>query len=674
MSHTIRAAVVSLTLAWAALAPAAPAGEAKLVLVADGQARTAIITAAAEGEAQRRMVETASRVLAAHLRQISGAEVRILAESALGDVRIDGGRIAVPSGKADAAVEAFILVGEGELTRRLGVTGEGLGHGGMLMKMTGNALILLGPYDGEPYCGGTVYAAYKFLESLGCRYLWPGESGKVVPRQRTIAVGPLEVRYTPPLGQRRIRISGPSARNFPTGLARLGVLMSDWHRAWAEANRTESFDRGWAHWNCLGGNLQILAGHAGAGLRGGWAEHGAKHPEWFALQADGTRDQSKAKERWRLCVSNLELVEYVARDIIEQVRQKPDTVCVSLSPNDGGYSSFCMCENCRKLDPPDAPKISLLVFEKVGLPHRKSIECPSLSDRYVWYWNQVAERVTKVHPKLLLSIDAYSAYSTPPVREKLHPNLVVRYVPSEPEGWTGWQQAGAKRAYWRPNNLHSGYQQGTLNRLFARRLAENMAYLVDHGALATDMDSIHNHWATMGMNYYAAARLNWNPKLGYDEILEDYCRSGFGAGADSIKRYFLGVEAISGPTLEKFTPQAVAELGALLDGAEKAAAGDATVRKRVAMLRAGLEFTALSAEAYRLLVDATENRPVDKKAAGALLDRRWLLMRDIARDHPLAVNVAVVAGNDWHLWPALGWRGPSEQAQKAGGAVREPDL
>src|SRR5690606_33608107 len=99
---------------------------------------------------------------------------------------------------------------------------------------------------------------------------------------------------------------------------------------------------GWGGWHRLGGNLGIGGGHAGGGLRGGWAEHGERHPEWFALQADGTRDMSNAGGRFRLCVSNPALIEHVANDIIEQVRERP-TTSVSLSPNDGGYASFCQC-------------------------------------------------------------------------------------------------------------------------------------------------------------------------------------------------------------------------------------------------------------------------------------------------------------------------------------------
>src|SRR5262249_4592631 len=265
-----------------------------------------------------------------------------------------------------------------------------------------------------------------------------------------------------------------------------------------------------------------------------WDEHGKTHPEWFALQPDGTRDQSKAKERWRLCVSNPGLVDHVANDILTRLNGHAQNA-ISLCPNDGGYSSFCMCDACKKLDAPDAPKIKLLMFNKVGEGARTELDYVSLTDRYVHYWNAVAERVTKVVPDQLFLVEAYSYYSDPPVREKLHPNLVVRYVPKTGEGWEGWRTAGAKRRYWRPNNLHRGHRAGAPSPN-ARETATTLNYLGANGILATDMDSIHNHWATHGLHYYVAARLSWDPAQKFDAVLDDYCQTGFGAAAEPVKK------------------------------------------------------------------------------------------------------------------------------------------
>jgi hypothetical protein len=60
---------------------------------------------------------------------------------------------------------------------------------------------------------------------------------------------------------------------------------------------------------------------------------------------------------------------------------------------------------------------------------RRDFEHVSLTDRMVYFWNAIAERVARVHPDKLLVVDAYSVYAAPPVERKLHPNLVVRFAP-----------------------------------------------------------------------------------------------------------------------------------------------------------------------------------------------------------------------------------------------------
>ena len=633
---------------------------ADLEITEDGRPRAVIVLAGSVG-AQ----ELAVTALMSHVKQMSGATLPVIGGKQLGGFRVEAGCLVAPEGRTTA--QTFILLGDGELTRQLGVSLDGVGPDGIVLKTTGNVIALVGrkrtatAKRDEP----TANAVFRFLETLGCRSLWPGESGKVVPKISTITVSDLDVRFTPPIGQRNIRFAAADLRNASQGLASLGSSLADYQAAKEAASRTES-DGGWGAWNGLGGNIGIVGGAAGGGLRGGWEEHGKAHPEWFALQVDGTRDQSKAKERWRLCVSNPGLVEHVANDIIARLDGHAQNA-ISLCPNDGGYSSFCMCEACKKLDAPDAPKIKLLMFAKVGESARTELEYVSLTDRYVHYWNAVVERVTKVVPDQLFLVEAYSYYSDPPMREKLHPNIVLRYVPNTADGWKGWQAAGAKRVYWRPNNLHSGYRDGVLSPR-ARENSATLRYLAEHGMLATDMDSIYNNWATQGLHYYAMARLSWNPAQDFDVVLDDYCKTGFGAGADQVKRYFLrmekGVVLVPGKgAFPEITPETINELRASLVAAAKATEQDTSSHKRVAFLRAGLEFTAISAEAHRLADAASNGGKPDVKKASEVMERRWQMMRAILQHHPLAVNVGVIAGNDATLNAALGWRGPSENAK-----------
>jgi hypothetical protein len=605
--------------------------------------------------------------LVSHIRQMSGATLPVMAEGDLGAVKVDDGRIAPSNG--NLSDKTFILLGEGELTRQLKLSLEGIGAGGVVLKSGVNFVALLERDDGSngKRKDATAHVVFNFLEALGCRCLWPGEIGKVVPQRKTVTVGELDVRFTPSIGQRNIRFTTGRIRGLDRGLESLGFTPDDYQKAMAGAMKVES-QSDWSAWNGLGGNLGILGGAAGGGLRGGWAEQGKEHPEWFALQPDGTRDQSKAKERWRLCVSDPGLIEHVANDIIARLQGHAQNA-ISLCPNDGGYSSFCMCDACRALDPPNGAKIKMLMFAHVGSAERTEINYVSLSDRYVHYWNAIAERVTKVVPDQLFLVEAYSVYSDPPVREKLHPNLVLRYVPDNAEGWKGWQSAGAQRVYWRPNNLHHGYRDGMLSPR-AREDSATLSYLAAHGMLATDMDSIYNNWATQGLHYYAMARLSWDPKQEFDAILDDYCKTGFGAGAEQVKKYFLMAEKGIVQTTGKYappqvTPETVDQLRDALVAAAKATEGDAPSHRRVSFLRAGLEFTAVSAEAHRLADEIEQGKKIDRQAVNAVMERRWQMMRALLQSYPLAVNVGVVAANDTLLTRALNWKGPSEGAKSS---------
>ncbi len=640
-----------------------PRLDAGLVITADGQPKAFIVLAES-----LRPNDPAVTALVSHIQEISGATLPVIPEKDLANAQIQNGRV-VPS-DSKLAVQNFILLGDGALTRKLGLSLDGLGPGGIVVQTGGNTLALLARDDGSTVRSpASARPVFRFLEALGCRYLWPGETGKVIPHERTITAPDLHVRFTPQIGQRNIRIAPPDARDNARGLAWLGATVDDYRAGLNNAEQTTA-PGSWSAWNGLGGNIGIVGGSAGCGLRGGWDENGAAHPEWFALQADGTRDQSKAKGRWRLCISNPGLIEHVANDIIARLNGHAQGI-ISLCPNDGGYSSFCQCEECKKLDPPNAPRVKMLIFAHVGSSERTEVEVPALTDRFVHYWNAVVERVTKVVPDQLFLVEAYSYYSDPPVREKLHSNIVVRYVPTLADGWKGWHDAGARRLYWRPNNLHSGYRDGVLSPK-AHETAETLNYLGSNGILATDMDSIHSHWATHGLNYYVAARLSWNTALKFDDVLTDYCQSGFGAGAEAVKKYFQLAEKGVVPVVingrgafPKITSETIGELRKLLVAAAKATENDAPSHRRVAFLRAGLEFTAINAEAHHLADTAETGTAPDAKVVSDVMERRWQLMRALLQQQPLAVNVGTVAASDEPLNRALNWKGPSE-AGKAG--------
>src|SRR6202158_3510813 len=97
-----------------------------VTLVEKGQARAVIILP----ERPSPVVEGAARVLRDHIRQMSGAELPIRTED-----RITG---------SPTLDHAWVLVGEGKLTDKLGLTSKGLGPGGIVLQAKGHVLTLFG--------------------------------------------------------------------------------------------------------------------------------------------------------------------------------------------------------------------------------------------------------------------------------------------------------------------------------------------------------------------------------------------------------------------------------------------------------------------------------------------------------------------------------------------------
>lgn len=618
------------------------------ILVEKGQARAVIIVP----EKPSPVVTSAARVLRDHIKQMSGAELPIRTEDQI-----------TSSPSQD---QAWILIGESKLTGKLGLASQDLGAGGIFQSAKGNVLALFGTDARTPSNpNGTRYAVTTFLEDkLGIRYLWPGELGKVVPRRETISVVDFQHRFTPKLAQRNIRNMGYHDR-LQVGLDRLGFSRADYERLRSAAQRTQAESPDWFGWHRLGGTLNLRGGHAFGHL---WAKYGKDHPEWFALQPDGSRDQSKNPERSRLCVSNPGLIAAIAQEKIDELSKNPNLLGVSIGPNDGGRLTFCTCPNCEALDAAQGRKVMLWDFSKGT---RRDFEHVSLTDRMVYFWNAIAEKVTKVHPDRFLVVDAYSVYAAPPVERKLHPNLVVRFAPlayhaddyrqESMREWDLWSKA-AKRIYFRPNLMLAGRRDG-MPLLYVHKFGKDFQYLANHSMMGTDFDSCCHHWATQGLNYYVVARLHWNPDQEVGAIVDDYCRAGFGPAAQSVRRYFDGLEALMDEAALKkakptavFHAQALAKLREELEQARRDAGADPTVAQRITFLALGLRWTEIEVRAHSLL---TEPAKADKEAVKKTLDERFTLMRQVFQETPLALNVAYVSWGEDALWTRLGWERPA---------------
>lgn len=601
-----------------------PSSKGDSVLLSErGQARILIVTSDKPTRAEAHL----AGVIEEHLEAMSGADLTVQRTSALGELRHSHGGV-VP---ADAKWRgfSFIAVGSDPLGRSFRVALDDLGAEGFVLKTTGNVVIVAGKDD-----LGLRHATYSFLEALGCRYLWPGELGKVIPRRETLRVPPLDIRDAPRLWSRHIRNRSPhSSARMQRGFKKLGIDPDEYGRRFFAALKGVPADDGWFAWHRMGSHKTVARGHSFGDY---WHRFGKEHPEWFALQPNGVRDQSLSTTRPRLCHSNRRLIEQVIADRLQVLRENPKVPGVPVGLNDGGYTTFCLCQSCRRLDPANGRPIKLLDCTRIP---RRYFEYVSLTDRVLWFTNQIAEGVAKEFPDKQLGLYAYSVYNAPPLKTKPHPNLVIFYVGASLDDWNGWTRFGNK-IFYRPNVLLA-HRRKTAPQNFSRTLFNNFRHMYRTGLIGTDFDSCQHQWALKGLVYYVLTKAHWNPtQLDYEALVEDYCRSGFGAAAKPVRRYFAILEQLSNQAAEEkvgiveaYNGERLQKLQACLDEAKGIAAGveDKKIPWRVEFLMLGLEL----AKAQVKLASNPEDDGVKQEIRD--------LLRRIYEDNLLAVNVPLVA-------------------------------
>ena len=602
--------------------------ESELTLVESHQPKAVIVVADAPSAA----ATAGAKLMVDFVFRMSGAKLEIVHEKELKGAKDAAGR---PTGNC-------ILIGESALAKQMGATSEGLGPGGILIRTLPNALVLLGADAKTPSdAGGSRYAVTTFLEEvLGCRYLWPGDSGLVIPPRDTVKVPALNRKFTPIIVERHIR-SNEYGERIQVGLDRLQLTKEAWDRA----RRLTTPD--WFAWQRMGGSLDLKGSDGSIIPAAAWGQFLKEHPEWFAMQADGSREPAPHEERLRLCKSNPALIEAIVQEKLKDLRANPGLRCVSLITHDGGRTGFCLCPACRALDAPEGRPTEIWTYNHAAQRVDK-MQYVSLSDRMAWFNNQIAERVAKEFPDVLFLGSAYSCYTAPPLHVKLHPHVVLRYAGMDYnsdaarrqglEEWDAWAEV-ASMVQFRPNFLLAGRREG-VPAIYVHKLAEDIRHMAAHKMVSTDFDSCVHNWATQAVELTTfSPNCSGNPNLDVDAEIETYCRSGFGPGWQEIASYYAQLEALMNQTaventapgpdtvlgsiLIPYTPEVIATLRGHLDAADRAAAGDVAVQRRIAFLRRGLDFTEIQATAYRLLRRADE-LSADEKAEAKRLLQIWV--------------------------------------------------
>lgn len=440
----------------------------------------------------------------------------------------------------------------------------------------GNRLVFAGGSN-----NAILWAAAYFLDRhMGVRWLWPGELGTYVPRTDRIALPELDVTERPSLEMRHLRVR----KSVPFE----GLL--------------------WLRLHGMGGRTEYKFGHA---FTKWWDKYGQDHPEFFAYPPEGYAQVRT--DRIKLDISN----EAVDEAIIREWQEAGAPPNWNISPNDG--SGFCVSPGCLAMDDPPGQSVTA-IWRAEG----------KLTARYVKFWNRLIDKMRAIRPDVILSTYAYSSYKEPPPPGlALKEGFVLQVVGSyyDIAQWEGWYDAGAK-LFLRPNWWHDGAIAPNLP-LHAQ--GEFFKFAQQRGMLGFDFDTMFGYWATQGPNYYLIARLSARPDLSVDDVIAEYT-SAFGDAAPAIRDYLDYWERFSheaGYNIKLYpngryealaaqhdlprsnlnggwyvlpylmTDDLLEEAEAILDRAERLAAGDEDARARIAFLRNGLRHIELTREVVR---------------------------------------------------------------------------
>ncbi len=481
---------------------------------------------------------------------------------------------------------------------------------------------------------GTVNAVYTFLQDrLGVRWFWPGELGEDVEKKATIAFEPFTYRHHPQIRSRGGVFNFSSLGNKGYGRA----------HDWCRLQRLQL------------DSMQMGGGH---GFGDWWDRYHEKYPEIFALQPDGTRSGFPNPHNAKLCESNPKVWELWLENVAEQLEKDPNLTVFNASPNDGWASGHCVCENCTAWDDPDGEP-------RVFNWYKRNEPRPALSDRDVTFANQLGELLEAKYPGRGFRVLMMSYGHSRPVPVKARPaKNVIMSIVANFYGRTGLVDRGSTRGdtyrkqfegwarivpsmLWRPNTgSPAGWQQG-LPDLSTRQTIRDIKDVAAAHCEGIFIDSVWEHWATHGPQYYVMAQLVWNPDADAEAIVSDYYARAFGPAASPVREYFEAIEndrmafttengeagVFSFPRL--YTEELMGASQARLDRAAAAVPADSLFAKRVDFVQAGLTYTVMQLDNIRLM-NGYWKKP--DPAVAEQVKKNWEAIEKHVAAHPFAIN------------------------------------
>lgn len=322
----------------------------EMYIVDDGTSDYCIVIAEDASET----ISTAAEELQTYIEKISGARLDIVTENEI------------------TAEDKAILVGETALEKEIAdIDRSSIKADGFRLYADGTHLVIAGADE-----RGTLYGAYTLLEEyFSVRWFTP--TLEKVPESEDIVIdSELDRTVEPSFSIRRNDCAGTNDAHR----ARTKMNVSFWQEAKAHGGALT-----YVFWDA---SLPSLVPDALF----------AEHPEYFALQPDGTRSTD------HVCLSNPDVLEVAVANARQQMRDCPRETSDHVHIGQKDNQNYCRCENCEDL------------YEKYG-----SITAPTLI-----FTNNFADALDDEFPNFTFTFFAYLETERPPqdLTLRCNPNVV----------------------------------------------------------------------------------------------------------------------------------------------------------------------------------------------------------------------------------------------------------
>lgn len=396
-----------------------------------------------------------------------------------------------------------ILVGASRHSRKLfpGDPAKGLTRDGYVLQTSGEHLLIQGATP-----RGTLYGVYDILERFGIRWWTPHD--ETVPLPDVLELPDLDHRVEPPLAYR--------------GLWYRNAMDADWQARM----RLNGGTMAPIHMQARHGGAEIYAGHATGHTYARLVPtetYFDAHPEYFG-EVKGVR----LRHANQLCCTHPDVADIAAATLRRWLAETPGARMASVTQNDHG--NWCTCRECAAL------------IARHGSPAAPALHLA----------NEVARRLEKDHPDVLIDVFAYAYTEKPPAGMTAHRNVLVRLAPigncfghairtcprnqgcrDALDGWAGI----AKHLFvWHYVTDFFHYMTPFPN---LPCLQDDLNTYLAHGLKGLFLQGDGNSWGgdMCELKAYLMARLAWDPTLNARSVRSEFLAGYYRSAAPAVEEY-----------------------------------------------------------------------------------------------------------------------------------------